>query len=89
MAALLGLIGRLCRPALNARDGDCTIGLPIRGCRTGGNMGALTSRRSCPDRGRAIVVGCGGMLIDVSAAAWPVGWEHGSTVEAAAHLADW
>jgi hypothetical protein len=52
-------------------------------------MGALTARRSRPDRGRTIVVGLGRMLIDVGAAAWPVGWEHGSTVEAAAQLADW
>jgi nucleotidyltransferase/DNA polymerase involved in DNA repair len=52
-------------------------------------MGALTARRGRPDRGRAIVVGRGGMLINVGAAARPVGWEHGLTVEAAAQLADW
>jgi hypothetical protein len=51
-------------------------------------MGALTARRSRADRGRAIVVGGDRMPIDVGAAAGPVGWEHGSTVEAAAQLAD-
>jgi hypothetical protein len=52
-------------------------------------MGAFAARRSRSDRGRPIVVGCGWLPVDVSAAAGPVGWEHGSTVEAAAHLADW
>jgi hypothetical protein len=49
-------------------------------------MGFLTARRS-PNRGRAIVVSRARMPIDV-AAAGPVGWEHGLTVEAAPNLAD-
>jgi hypothetical protein len=52
-------------------------------------MGAFIARRSRSDRGGAIVVGCDRILVHVGAAARPVGWEHGSTLEAAAHLADW
>lgn len=89
MTALLGVVARLCRASLNAWDVDSSIGPLIRGRRTGRYMGALTTRRSRPDRGRVIVVGNGRMLIDVGAAARPVGWEHGSTVEGTAHLADW
>jgi hypothetical protein len=51
-------------------------------------MGALTTRCGRAYRGRAIVVGRGRTLINVGAAR-PVGWEHGSTVEVAAQLADW
>jgi hypothetical protein len=89
MTALRGVVARLCRASLNAWDVDSSIGPLIRARRTGRYMGALSARRSRPDRGRVIVVGNGRMLIDVGADARPVGWEHGSTVEGAAHLADW
>jgi hypothetical protein len=51
--------------------------------------GTLAARRSCPDRGCAIAFGRRRVLIEASAAARPVAWEHGTTVEVENPDADW
>jgi hypothetical protein len=70
------------------RDLDSGVGSSVCIGGAGSSAGALTARRSRADCGCAIVVGRVRMLINVSVAARPVGWEHGSTVEVASTAAD-